>query len=182
LGGCGNLPVELLTPYSRVIHNPDPYFQTGRAAGRLAALILGLNEVGIGIGGSTVAAVAAPFTFGVSVGAGAVTLSISVHGAAVVGTVAVKEVTDPLLLRLGNLASAFSGGSGTGSDQPEPRNLRKLTNREVRQYGLHEEKQAWGLPPDANLYVDKTTGEVYYQVERGAPYEEFAFVPELRSR
>ena len=49
-------------------------------------------------------------------------------------------------------------------------------------YGLHLEKQKWGLPATASLYAERTTGNVFYEVERNAPYEFFINVPQLKTR
>lgn len=111
-----DLIAALLSPYTSVKNNPDPYFQLGRATGRATALGLALGEVTIGSGG-TLALIFG--TGGIGIAAAPATATITAHGAAVVTNVVAKEIADPLLLRLGVLMSAAwdaAGGGGNNDD------------------------------------------------------------------
>lgn len=114
--GCGADPKVvgfLLTPYSSVVNNPDPYFQLGRATGRGAALALALGEISGGVGGTLALGIS---TGGISLVTAPATLSISAHGALVIGGVIAKEIADPLLLRMGVLlAAALDASAGANA-------------------------------------------------------------------
>ena len=72
---------------------------------------------------------------------------------------------------------------GAGDYRGSFQNLRKLKAREVRKYGLHKEKQAFGLPGDADLHVDMLSGDIYFRVnEPGAPYELLTTEPLLSKK
>jgi hypothetical protein len=68
---------------------------------------------------------------------------------------------------------------GTNDDQPNPHDLRKLKPKEVRDYGLEPLKREEGIRPGTDLYVDRTTGQVWVQREPGAPWQWLETVPEL---
>lgn len=117
---CGVPPEvvqELLTPYSSLVNNPDPYFQFGRAAGRLTALALGIGEATGGGGATFLEAVGAVPSGGATLVASPATAALAAHGVAIATAVSVKERTDPLITRLGVLFSAAvdaTGGGGNG--------------------------------------------------------------------
>jgi hypothetical protein len=90
-------------------------------------------------------------------------------------------------------ASAMTKGSGKGSrgsvgnggrsggNEDIPRNLRKLSDNEVKKLGLHLEKQKWELPGDTALYLDDATKNVYYRVnEKGAPFQHMVNLKDVR--
>ncbi|HDQ70606.1 MAG TPA: RHS repeat-associated core domain-containing protein, partial [Chloroflexi bacterium] len=107
----------LRAPYSYLFNRPDPYFQLGRAVGRVTALGLALGEIGISVSGGTASVAIAGTGIGVPLGAGGLVVSaeIGAHAAAVIGVVVVKEMADHLVMSVvrGGLPSG-GGGMGDG--------------------------------------------------------------------
>lgn len=68
---------------------------------------------------------------------------------------------------------------GTNDDQPKPHDLRKLRAREVDQYGLEEIKSHEGVGAKIDLYVDVTTGDIWFRAEPEAPWQWLDTVPGL---
>jgi hypothetical protein len=94
---CGNNnPSAMLNLIKNGIQG-DYYFNQGRAVGRSIALAYALNQITIGVGGTSVAAALGPFTFGFSLSATPVTVSITAYGAAVMANVAIKEINDHII-------------------------------------------------------------------------------------
>jgi RHS repeat-associated protein len=115
---CGN---NTLIQFLSLIENGiqgDIYFTGGRVVGRIMALILAFSQVTISTTGALVAAAAGPFTFGFSLGGSAVAVGISVHGAAVIGNVAIKEINDHLVFNFITGRDGSVGGSGIPPTNP----------------------------------------------------------------
>jgi len=119
MGTCGDSQAyeTLRTPYSSLFNRPDPYFQLGRAIGRVAALGLALGEIGISVSGGTASLAIAGTGIGASLGAGGLVLAgeISLHAVGVIGVVIAKEIADPLITRV-LMGDIPGGGNGGGED------------------------------------------------------------------
>ena len=115
---CSSSPESyeaLRTPYSYLFNRSDPYFQLGRAVGRVTALGLALGEIGISVSGGAASVAIAGTGIGVPLGAGglAVSAEVGAHAAAVIGVVVVKEMTDHLVMSVA-MDGLPDGGDGDG--------------------------------------------------------------------
>jgi RHS repeat-associated protein len=81
----------------------DFYYNFGRAAGRVSMFLLTATEITVSVGGAALTALASPFTAGISIGGTALAVSMTAYGALVLANVAVKEMSDHLILQ------AFTG-------------------------------------------------------------------------
>jgi RHS repeat-associated protein len=134
---CGaDGPLQVLA-YLRNGLSSDIYTRAGRVAGRLTALALGITELSVTLVGAAVFALAAPVSFGLTIGGSAAAVAISAQGAAVVANAAVKELNDHLIAEFfsGRPSSSRSGGSLSLTPQ----------QREIRDTLLDEHPQ---LHPD----------------------------------
>jgi RHS repeat-associated protein len=152
----------------------------GRHVGNVISLAQAAGEMVGGAGIATGGIVVCASVIGclATPAAEAAGVAVGVHGVVVGANAINSEATF-----LSNVMMAVTGGSDSGYSDYEGnmQNLRKLTNKEVRKYGLHQEKSDQGVPPDADLYVDQTTGRVYFKVnEKNAPYQKFLDVSELK--
>jgi hypothetical protein len=141
----------------------------------LGAMVGGLLAEGATAGQGTAVVVVVEAGSAVAVVVGGVLVIVSA-GTAVSGVI---EETG----MLGRLMAAKRGSQSWNDygDAPDPGRLKKLTAKEVRKYGLEPLKQEEGVPPNADLYKDPFTGDVYYQVKVG-PFQHFLHVPELKTR
>ena len=105
----------LRAPYSHLFNRPDPYFQLGRAIGRVTALGLALGEIGISVTGGGASVAVSATGIGVPLGAGGLAFSagISAHAVGVIGVVVVKEMAEHLVMSVAT-GGLPGGGGGTG--------------------------------------------------------------------
>ncbi len=88
-----------------------PRFQRGRFFGRMIALGLALGEVTVGAGGTGLSILGTPLG-GISLLGVLPSLTITAHGAAVIGVVIAAEIHDPLILNR-SIWMATSNGSSS---------------------------------------------------------------------
>ena|GEM_PF-4411839 len=141
----------MLSPYTSVVNNPDPYFQLGRWTGRATALALAVGETVGGGSAVVLSVVGAGPTGGAALLATPAAAKVTAHGALVIGGVIAKERIDPLLLRLPVLFAAAHGGGGfeegaRGLTQDERVHIRRIDKVNVDIY-IRKHPDALTEPP-----------------------------------
>jgi RHS repeat-associated protein len=159
----------LRKPYSSYFNRPDPAFQWGRAFGRAFTLGMAAGALmgSITIGPSSGAAALAS---GGTLALGSVAITVlsaeaAAYSSAVIRVVVVKEIVDPLLLKIAATGSPGGGGGGSSGGDPTlsygtnagkgktATNARRLRrNMEATGVSLKPEEAAHHIVPSTNQY------------------------------
>jgi hypothetical protein len=163
--------------------DPSEGFQEGRQYGRALSTAQSVANVVAGSGLAAAGASAGPLTAAIALlGAGPSGGGTVVAGAVVITAEGAMVVIGLSEAAYGLAMLAYIKGDplqGTNDDQPNPHDLRKLTRKEVRRYDLEAAKDADGVHPSTDLYVDVNTGQIWYRAEQEAPWQWLDTVPDL---
>ena len=140
----------LRAPYSYLFNRPDPYFQLGRAIGRVTALGMAVGEIGVSVTGGGASVAVSATGIGVPLGAGGLALSagISAHAVGVIGVVVVKEMADHLVMSVATGGLPGGGGGGGAHSVGSHKEMKRPVGDDLDSH--HIVQDAWarrkGIP------------------------------------